>query len=195
MQYRLQFLEASLQRRFAHKRQINPMIHCPQETRPTRTKRGTNILSQIVALIVLGPILILCACEQRLTTHGFMPRDELIKQLSPGEQTKDMVSKLMGTPSSIGTFDDRVWYYITQRTKNQAFFKPVLTGQQILALEFDEQEVLQSIKQYGIEEARLIEPLADKTPTVGRKLTLMQQLFGNLGRFRAGDEETGTRGP
>ncbi len=194
MQYRLQFLETILPDRFAHKRQINSMIHCPQDIRPTRTKQGINSLNPIRALILLGPILMLCACEPRLATHGFMPRDELVKQLSPGEQTKDMVAKLMGTPSSIGTFDDRTWYYITQRTKNQAFFKPLLTDQQILALEFDEQEVLQSIKQHGIEEARLIEPLADKTPTIGRKLTLMQQLFGNLGRFRAGDEQTGTPG-
>ena len=124
-----------------------------------------------------------------------MPRDELVKQLSPGEQTKDTVRKLIGTPSSIGTFDDRVWYYITQRTKNQAFFKPLLTDQKILALEFDEQEVLKSIKQYGIKEARLIEPHAEKTPTVGRKLTLIQQLFGNLGRFSSKDEQGATPGP
>ena len=106
-----------------------------------------------------------------------------------------MVRKLMGTPSSIGTFDDRIWYYITQQTKKQAFFKPLLTDQHILALEFDEQDVLQIIEQYGIEEARLIEPLADKTPTVGRKLTLMQQLFGNLGRFGSGEEQAGTPHP
>lgn len=136
----------------------------------------------------------LCACEPRVTTHGFMPREQLVKQLSPGEQTKDMVRRIMGTPSSIGTFDHRVWYYITQQTKNQAFFKPLLTDQQILALEFDEQEVLQSIKRYGLEEAHLIEPLPGKTPTVGRKLTLMQQLFGNLGRFRSGDEQAANPG-
>ncbi len=151
-------------------------------------------LAPIRTLILLGHMLILCACEPRITTHGFMPRDELVTQLSPGEQTKDTVRKLIGTPSSIGTFDDRVWYYITQRTKNQAFFKPLLTDQQILALEFDEQEVLKSIKQYGIKEARLIEPLTEKTPTVGRKLTLIQQLFGNLGRFRSGDEQEAAPG-
>ena len=171
------------------------MRHCPQDKQLTKANRGSNSLASIFPLLLLVPILIFYGCEPRLTTHGFMPRDELVNQLSPGDQNKHTISKLMGTPSSMGTFDDNVWYYITQRTENQAFFKPLLTDQQVLALEFDDQEVLQSVKRYGIEEARLIEPLPGKTPTVGRELTIMQQLFGNLGRFSAGDEEANTPGP
>ncbi len=136
-----------------------------------------------MALLCLGITIIFCACEGRVATHGFMPREELVNQLSPGGQDKRLVSQVMGTPSSIGSFDDNVWYYITQRTKKKAFFKPQLMEQQVLVLLFDEKEVLQSIEKYNLEEAQLVEPLDDKTPTVGRKLTILQQLFGNLGRF------------
>ena len=146
--------------------------------------------SGFMALLCLGITIIFCACEARVATHGFMPREELVNQLSPGEQDKRLVSQVMGTPSSIGSFDDNVWYYITQRTKQQAFFKPQLIEQQVLVLLFDEKEVLQSIEKYNLEEARLIEPLDDKTPTVGRKLTILQQLFGNLGRFSGGSSAT-----
>ena len=119
-----------------------------------------------------------------------MPREELVNQLSPGGQDKRLVSQVMGTPSSIGSFDDNVWYYITQRTKKKAFFKPQLMEQQVLVLLFDEKEILQSIEKYNLEEAQLVEPLDDKTPTVGRKLTILQQLFGNLGRFSSGGAAT-----
>ena len=145
--------------------------------------------SEVMALLCLGITIIFCACEPRIATHGFMPREELVSQLSPGEQDKRLVSQVMGTPSSIGSFDDNVWYYITQRTEKQAFFKPQVIEQQVLVLFFDEKEILQSIEKYNLEEAQLIEPLDDKTPTVGRKLTILQQLFGNLGRFRHDGEE------
>ena len=146
--------------------------------------------SGFMALLCLGITIIFCACEARVATHGFMPREELVNQLSPGGQDKRLVSQVMGTPSSIGSFDDNVWYYITQRTKKKAFFKPQLMEQQVLVLLFDEKEVLQSIEKYNLEEAQLIEPLDDKTPTVGRKLTILQQLFGNLGRFSGGGADT-----
>ena len=143
-----------------------------------------------MAFLCLGITIIFCACEARVATHGFMPREELVNHLSPGGQDKRLVSQVMGTPSSIGSFDDNVWYYITQRTKKKAFFKPQLMEQQVLVLLFDEKEILQSIEKYNLEEAQLVEPLDDKTPTVGRKLTILQQLFGNLGRFSGGGAAT-----
>jgi len=150
----------------------------------------------MLAVIVLLPVLALSssACAPRVATHGFMPRDELINQLSPGQQDKGMVQQLMGSPSSIGTFDEDTWYYITQRTENKSFFRPMIIDQTVLALVFDDQDVLQSIVKYGLEEAQLIEPLEKKTPTVGRKLTILQQLFGNFGRF-SDPNESSTLGP
>ena len=171
------------------------MIHCLQHNQLTQSTRGSWCSNRAHALLFLMSVLILCACQPRIVTHGFMPRDELIEQLSPGDQDKHMVSQLMGTPSSLGLFDDDVWYYVTQRTENMGFLKPLLTDQQVLALEFDEQGILQSIERYGLEEAQLIEPLDGKTPTVGRKLTILQQLFGNFGRFTDDDGGVGGYGP
>ena len=146
----------------------------------------------MLAAILLLPLLALssAACSPRVATHGFMPRDELINQLSPGQQDKDMVQRLMGSPSSIGTFDEDTWYYISQRTENKSFFRPLIIDQTVLALIFDEQNMLQSIAKYGLEEAQLIEPLEKTTPTVGLKLTILQQLFGNFGRFSDPNESS-----
>ena len=171
------------------------MTHCSPHNQLTKSTGRSHCSNRTHALLCFVPVLILWACEPRIVTHGFMPRDELIEQLSPGDQDKRMVSQLMGTPSSVGIFDDDVWYYVTQRTENKGFLKPLLMDQQVLALEFDEQEILQSIERYGLEDAQLIEPLDGKTPTVGRKLTILQQLFGNFGRFSDDDGGAGGYGP
>ena len=134
----------------------------------------------ILSIVIL---LLISACSPRIATHGFMPRSELVSQLAPGTQDKATVQQLMGTPSSIGVFDDNTWYYITQRTENKSFFRPDIIVQTVLALVFDENDMLKSVDKYGLEEARYVEPLDEKTPTVGRKLTILQQLFGNFGRF------------
>ena len=166
------------------------MLDRPEHGQTKMSSIGFRHRGGFMALLCLGITIIFCACEARIATHGFMPREELVNQLSPGGQDKRLVSQVMGTPSSIGSFDDNVWYYITQRTEKQAFFKPQVIEQQVLVLFFDEKEILQSIEKYNLEEAQLIEPLDDKTPTVGRKLTILQQLFGNLGRFSGGGAAT-----
>ena len=133
--------------------------------------------------MALAFLLCLAACQPRITTHGFMPRNDLTAKLEPGKQDKNQVANILGSPTIIATFDQNVWYYITQTTENESFFKPNLVDQQILALTFDETGLLKSLETKSIVDAKRIEPHSGKTPTVGRKLSFFQQIFGNFGRF------------
>ena len=133
--------------------------------------------------MALAFLLCLAACQPRITTHGFMPRNDLTEKLQPGKQDKGQVAGILGSPTVLAVFDENVWYYITQTTENKSFFKPELIDQQILALTFDETGLLKSLETKSITDAKRIEPHSGKTPTVGRKLSFFQQLFGNFGRF------------
>ena len=42
-------------------------------------------------------------------------------------------------------------------------------------------------KEYGLEDGNVIAFNTNATPTRGRELTILQQLFGNLGRLGAGN--------
>ena len=44
-----------------------------------------------------------------------------------------------------------------------------------------------NLKYYGLEEGKIISYVDRTTPTRGRELTVLQQLFGNLGRLGAGN--------
>ena len=140
-------------------------------------------LSKLIALSVLSILLCGTGCQPRITTHGFMPRTDLIERLQPGEQNKNQIAAILGSPTITGTFDQDTWYYVTQTTENKFFFKPEIIDQAILALTFNEAGVLASLERKSMLDAIRVEPKTEQTPTVGRKLSLLQQLFGNFGRF------------
>jgi len=123
------------------------------------------------------------ACEARLDVRGNVPDEDAVLAVQPGEFDRQQVAELLGTPSSVGTFDDKTWYYIGARTETTAFFDPDIVDQQILAVQFDDNGIVQHMKLYGVEDGRIVTPIEEITPTHGRKLTILQQIFGNLGRF------------
>lgn len=139
-------------------------------------------LFRIGASLVLLAGLAACV-EARIDQRGNKPDEDQVVQINPGVDDKQRVAELIGTPSAISTFDDRTWYYISKRTETLAFFDPETTDQEILAVNFTEEGVVDSLRLYGQEDGRTIAYVDRETPTEGHELTLIQQLFGNLGRF------------
>ena len=131
-------------------------------------------------------------CAPRIDQRGNKPDEDQVVQINPGVDDKNRVAELIGTPSTISAFDDRTWYYISKRTETTAFFDPETTDQEILAINFDEGGIVESMKVYGQEDGRTIAYVDRTTPTEGNELTIMQQLLGNLGRFNpSGDSRQG----
>jgi outer membrane protein assembly factor BamE (lipoprotein component of BamABCDE complex) len=133
--------------------------------------------------VAAAMLFLLGACHPRVDTHGFMPNPELIEQVEPGLVSKFDVADILGSPSTTSTFDQDTWYYITQKTQNFAFFKPEIVDQQVLVVNFDDQDMVAGVHRYTIEDGLIVDPVSRRTPTVGKELTFLQQLFGNVGRF------------
>jgi len=55
-----------------------------------------------------------------------------------------------------------------------------------LGISFGDGNKVNNLKYYGLEEGKIISYVDRTTPTRGRELTILQQLFGNLGRLGAG---------
>jgi outer membrane protein assembly factor BamE (lipoprotein component of BamABCDE complex) len=143
----------------------------------------------LLASVVLALAVAVAACSARIDQRGNKPDEDQVVQINPGVDDKNRVAELIGTPSTISTFDDRTWYYISKRTETVAFFDPEVTDQEVLAINFDENGVVQNMRVYGQEDGRTIAYVDRTTPTEGNELTLIQQLLGNLGRFNPeGDE-------
>lgn len=139
-----------------------------------------RLLSAGLALCVLAAA---AGCTPRIDQRGNKPDEDQVVQINPGVDDKNRVAELIGTPSTISTFDDRTWYYISKRTETTAFFDPDVKDQEVLAVNFNEDGIVESMRLYGQEDGRTIAYVDRITPTEGKELTIIQQLFGNLGRF------------
>jgi outer membrane protein assembly factor BamE (lipoprotein component of BamABCDE complex) len=123
------------------------------------------------------------ACEPQFDTRGNLPDAEVVLQVQPGIDNRERVTDLLGSPSTVGTFDDKTWYYISKKTKRIAFFDPEVLDQEVLIIKFDDAGTVSDMKLLGIEDAHQVVPNPNETPTSGRELTILQQLMGNIGRF------------
>jgi outer membrane protein assembly factor BamE (lipoprotein component of BamABCDE complex) len=123
------------------------------------------------------------ACAPMTETRGYVPDDVLLGELKPGVHDKNSVASLLGSPSSVGTFDSATWYYITSRTEQLAFFAEEVVDQQVVAVDFDDKGVLTGVRRFTLEDANDIQLVERTTPSRGKELTVLQQIFGNIGRF------------
>ena len=139
-------------------------------------------------LLAAGLAVALAACGGEVAVRGNMPDPEVIAEIQPGgDRREDVVDKL-GSPSTVSTFLDRKWYYIGQKVEQFAFMAPSVVERSVLVVSFDETGTVDDTLMYTLEDGQIIDPISRKTPTEGRELTVLQQLFGNLGRFPIGDQ-------
>ena len=134
------------------------------------------------ALIALA----LAACQPMIDQRGNLPDEKKISEIEPGVTTKEAVSQLLGTPSSVSTFGDKTWYYISRRTEQTAFFNPQVLDQQVVVVAFDEGDVVRNVQHLNLADSRPIDPSSRETPSAGKEIGFVEQLLGNLGKFNTG---------
>src|SRR6185295_17158399 len=82
---------------------------------------------------------------------------------------------------STATFGDPTWYYISTEQERYAFFQPDVTKRSILAVQFSEDGKVADIRNYGIEDGQVIALVDRETPSRGKEMSFLQQMFGNMG--------------
>lgn len=137
-------------------------------------------------------LLALAACAPTVNQRGNLPEPEKLAEIKPGVTNKDAVSHLLGSPSTVSTFNDKTWYYISRKTEQVSFLSPDLLDQQVVAVAFDDSGVVREIQHLGLGDGRTVDPSTRVTPSAGRELGLFEQLIGNVGRFST---ESNTAGP
>lgn len=151
---------------------------------------------RLAAPVCLATALLLAAgCNPVRKTHGYVPREGQLSELQIGSDSKAEVAGKIGRPTSVGTFDDDEWYYISRQTEARAFLEPKVLSQEVVVVAFDEKGVATAVDRYGLEDGRVVNLVTRTTPTRGKRLTFLQQLLGNIGRFSADDFTGGSRRP
>lgn len=136
-----------------------------------------------------APLLLILAagCAPVVTNHGFAPQRAQLDAIEAGRDTRGSVLRKLGRPSASGAFEDGEWYYVASRMERRAFFRPEVVDRTVVAVRFDEAGLVEGVDRFGLEDGRVIDLETRTTPTFGRELTVVQQLFGNIGQVDAGE--------
>ena len=126
-------------------------------------------------------VALLSGCAGTREHRGQVIDKELASGIQVGVDNKDSVTRTLGRPTFTGQFDPNDWYYVARDTATLAFRLPRITDQTILHVRFDQAGNVSAVGQTGPETIASIDPSNDKTPTLGRKKSFFEELFGNIG--------------
>lgn len=152
-------------------------------------------LARFRVTIALATVLI-AGCSVNRAHKGAVIDPQLASTIQTGIDNKASVEKLLGRPTLSGQFTSNDWYYVSQDTNQVAFRNPRTVRETVLHVRFDQAGNVASIQRTGKELALNIEPANRQTPTLGRKRSFFEELFGNIGAVgSAGNAPGGNGGP
>ena len=140
-------------------------------------------------LIILFFIIFSFGCSKVIEQNGVSPNEERLNDLKIGKITKLQVKKLIGDPIFVDSNNnDETWIYFSQKIEKIAFFKPELISRKVILLSFNN-KILSKVETFSQEDSKIINLNTKKVVSGGRKLTVLQQIFGNIGNFSAENYE------
>lgn len=131
----------------------------------------------VSAFVLMG----IAACEPTVRNHGFAPDPELVDTIRAGSDTRGSVRRKIGRPGLDGVFANDGWYYIASTFEHLTYHAPKIVNRRIVAITFNEDDVVASVNTYGLEDGKLIDLETRTTPTAGRELGILEQALGNIG--------------
>lgn len=145
--------------------------------------RGPVITRSFISAVFVAGVISLNGCSPIVAQRGSMPDVDAIATITPHKSTKNDVERVLGSPSSINMYRDETWLYVGETTETVAFFESKVSERSVLLITFDKDGLVTSMESHGLDEARDIRPVDRVTPTVGKNMTAIDQLIGNLNRF------------
>lgn len=122
-------------------------------------------------------------CAPTNLFQGFQAIEAKPQDIKVGDDTKSTVMSRLGTPSTVSTFDPNVWFYVSQVTQVESFYKPKVIRRDVVAVTFNkDDEKVAKVATLSLKDGRVIAYNGRETPTRGRELSVLEQLLGTLGQ-------------
>ena len=142
--------------------------------------------SPVLKMAIVAAAVLVSGCAQFRQHKGVVLDQQLVAGIQPGVDNKDSVTKLLGRPTFAGQFNSNDWYYVSRDTNQVAFRNPSVRKQTTLIVRFDPKGNVATVQQTGKELVMNVDPTGKKTPTLGRKRSFFEELFGGIGSVSPG---------
>ena len=142
-------------------------------------KRAAINMATIAAAVLLA------GCAQMRAHKGAVLDPQLASSIQPGVDNKTSVEKLIGRPTFVGQFTPNDWYYVSRDTTQLGFRNPRVSKETVMLVRFDPKGNVAAVQRTGKELVMNVKPYGRQTPTLGRKRSFFEELFGNIGTVGA----------
>ena len=136
--------------------------------------------------IAVAAAALVTGCASNHVHKGVVLDQHMIAAIQPGVDNKASVEKLIGRPTFTGQFTPNEWYYVSRDTNQIGFRNPRAVRQTVLKVTFDQKGNVLALSRSGRELVMNVNPTHRSTPTLGRKKSFFDELFGNIGTFGTG---------
>ena len=143
--------------------------------------RGTAFgAGALLLALVLVP-----ACSSLEDSNGYVPEAGLVEEVQVGVDTKATVARILGRPGVEGIIDDGGWYYVKSDYERRLWRAPVELNREVLAVSFAEDDVVENVERFGLEDGRVVALERRVTDSNTQGISFLRQLFSNFGNFDA----------
>ncbi|MDF1607145.1 outer membrane protein assembly factor BamE [Hoeflea sp. YIM 152468] len=141
---------------------------------------GRNLRLGAAVAVVSAIVLTGCTTSE-VFNQGYVV-DQTALDLTPVGSSREQVLLSLGTPSTTATFDNEVFYYVSQkRVRGAMFMKPKLVDQSVLAVYFSEDGTVSQIANYTLKDGRVFDMISRTTPTGGVDKSFLAQVLSGAG--------------
>ncbi len=144
--------------------------------------RGLKLRS---AGMILALSALVAGCTSIKDHRGYIVDQTLVDAVQPGVDNRESVEKTLGRPTFESQFGTKDWYYVSQVVETPPLRRARTGSQVVLRIQFDAKGNVVDIQRRGMEQVARVMPNGDKTPTLGRERSLLEDLFGNIGQVGA----------
>ena len=137
----------------------------------------------LAALALIGGLAVaLAGCAPVIRAHGYTPVAEQLDEIRTGVDTRGSVQRKIGRPAIDSLFGtEEAWFYVSSTVKEESYKAPRVVDRKVVEVRFDARGRVSDVGRYGLADGRVIDLATGTTPTHGSQLTVLQQLFGNIG--------------
>jgi len=137
---------------------------------------------KILTLFLLVPVIsTFSGCKKTVHTHGQILSEKQLNALQIGKDDRRKVMRTLGSPSTVSTFGDKTWYYLTEITVDDPLKPNQLQTRKVVVVRFNESGKLAAVETKDKTNARDIKINERATKTQGQSLGVVDQVIENIG--------------
>jgi outer membrane protein assembly factor BamE (lipoprotein component of BamABCDE complex) len=125
----------------------------------------------------------LSSCAKEVYHHGYSFEQNNVQTIKVGEADYGKVLSELGSPTTKSNFGPKTLYYINYSVEKIAFLDPKITEQKVLAIAFNDKDVVSNIMEYTLDDSNQVAFSEGKTEIQGNTLTPIEQIMTNIGKF------------